>query len=181
MVPVRIRLVFKDSTRSSKSLRALSASVSTLGRSSMDTTGDAGLAAARLRGFFSGDSTPSDASPGGSAAVVSDSLFLALGFLVRRAGGLSSGFFSSKSESVWDTGASGAVNSSDPAGNSPGSSVPDPVWDTGASGVLRAASSIGIPSGFADSESVWQMSMRSASPGAPSALSTLSGSGSVSV
>ena len=179
MVPVRIRLVFKDSTRSSKSLRALSASVSTLGRSSMDTTGDAGLAAARLRGFFSGAATPSDASPGGSAATVSDSLFLALGFLVRRAGGLSSGFFSSKSES--DTGASGAVNSSDPAGNSPGSSVPDPVWDTGASGVLRAASSIGIPSGFADSESVWQMSMRSASPGAPSALSTLSGSGSASV
>ena len=31
MVPVRIRLVFKDSTRSSKSLRALSASVSRAG------------------------------------------------------------------------------------------------------------------------------------------------------
>ena len=37
----------------------------------MDTTGDAGLAAARLRGFFSGAATPSDASPGGSAAAVS--------------------------------------------------------------------------------------------------------------
>ncbi len=61
MVPVRIRPVFCDSSKSRRSFFALSASVSTVGRSSMDTTG-LDLAEALLFRGLGVSSTPSPTS-----------------------------------------------------------------------------------------------------------------------
>ena len=154
MVSVRIRLLLRDSIKSSKSFRALSSSVSTVGRASIDTT-DAGLADAALRDDFTGSTTPSGTSSGCFSVSVPDSLFFALDFLIRRAGELPSGGVSAAAESVWGICWSGVFECMDPEHTSPGFSFSMSVWGMMSGNALRAASSAGILSSFNGSESVW--------------------------